>query len=195
MKKIIYTTPEGLLAVVHPAEGARLAHYITLADGTVLPKGADTAQGRDPFTADSIFRAWPVAGATATWAEKESEFVARIAAKDVPADALDVHIVEGDAIPADRTFRNAWKSEAGRIVHDTPKCREIQRNKLRELRKPKLAALDIAFMRALETGAPASDVQEIVAKKQALRDVTADPRLEAANTPDELRAVVPEVLR
>jgi hypothetical protein len=48
-------------------------------------------------------------------------------------------------------------------------------------------------MRAQEQGDQAK-ADEIAAKKQALRDVTADPAIDAATTPDELKAVRPDVL-
>jgi hypothetical protein len=37
--------------------------------------------------------------------------------------------------------------------------------------------------------------QEIAAKKQSLRDVTVDPVIDAATTPDELKAVRPSALQ
>ncbi|EKS26737.1 hypothetical protein [Afipia felis] len=77
------------------------------------------------------------------------------------------------------------------ITIDISKAREIQRGRMRDARGPKLAALDVAFQRVLETGA---DTSAIVAQKQALRDVTADPALEAAQTLDALKAVWPEIL-
>lgn len=196
MKKIIYTRQDGGLSVVHPVEGARLAFSIMLADGTVLPKGADTPKFKDaaPVPVDSILRRWPVEGAVPRWAETEDEFVTRIAVKDVPADAIGMQIVDATAVPADRTFREAWKSGISGIVHDMPKCREIHKNKLRELRAPKLAALDVEYMRTLESGDTAR-MQQIAAQKQALRDVTKSPALTAANTPDELKAAIPDILK
>ena len=65
------------------------------------------------------------------------------------------------------------------------KAREIHREKVREARNPKLAAKDVEFQRALETGA---DTSAIVADKQALRDAPASAVIEAATTPDELKA-------
>ena len=64
------------------------------------------------------------------------------------------------------------------------KARDIHRNKVREARNPKLAAKDIEFQRALETGA---DTSAIVAAKNALRDAPAASAIEAASTPDELK--------
>lgn len=49
------------------------------------------------------------------------------------------------------------------------KAKEIQKDKMRVVRKPLLEKLDIDFSRALETG---GDTASIAAQKQALRDVT-----------------------
>jgi hypothetical protein len=49
------------------------------------------------------------------------------------------------------------------------KAKEIQKDKLREVRKPLLEKLDVDFVRALEFG---DDTASIAAQKQALRDVT-----------------------
>ena len=65
------------------------------------------------------------------------------------------------------------------------KARDIHRDKVRQARNPKLASKDIEFQRALETGA---DTAAIVAAKQALRDAPASAAIEAATTPDELKA-------
>jgi len=43
-------------------------------------------------------------------------------------------------------------------------------------------------MKALETGA---DTSAIVAQKQALRDAPADPAIDAATTPEQLKLVQP----
>ena len=65
------------------------------------------------------------------------------------------------------------------------KARDIHREKVREARNPKLAAKDVEFQRALETGA---DTSAIVAAKQALRDAPAAANIKSATTPDELKA-------
>ena len=49
------------------------------------------------------------------------------------------------------------------------KAKEIQKDKLRAVRKPLLEKLDVDFVRALELG---GDTASIAAQKQALRDVT-----------------------
>ncbi len=77
------------------------------------------------------------------------------------------------------------------ISVDMNKARAIHRDRMRAARTPKLAALDVAFQRALETGAETS---AIVAQKQALRDVTDDQAIDEAQTPDELKLVWPAIL-
>jgi hypothetical protein len=79
------------------------------------------------------------------------------------------------------------------ITVDMTKAREIKRDMIRAERKPLLEKLDVEFMRAQEAGDTALQ-QEIAAKKQALRDATVDPVIDAATTPDELKAVRPDVL-
>jgi len=74
------------------------------------------------------------------------------------------------------------------ITVDMNKAREIKRDQLRAERKPILEALDVAYMRAQEAGDTAKQ-DAIAADKQALRDATADPAIDAATTPDELKAV------
>lgn len=49
------------------------------------------------------------------------------------------------------------------------KAKEIQKDKIRQVRKPLLEQLDIDFVRALELG---GDTASIAAQKQALRDAT-----------------------
>lgn len=49
------------------------------------------------------------------------------------------------------------------------KAKEIQKDKIREVRKPLLEKLDVDFVRALELGTDTASVKE---QKKALRDVT-----------------------
>lgn len=111
MKKIIYTSADGSLAVCTPVEGARLATAVTLADGTVL-------RSADPVSVDRFLRRWPVAGAVAEWAESEDEFVERIKAKDVPPDATNVIVADASVLPVSREKRRAWRIDAGQVVVD-----------------------------------------------------------------------------
>ena len=71
------------------------------------------------------------------------------------------------------------------IKTDMAKAKNIHKTKIREAREPKLAALDVEFQKALETGASTTD---IIAKKQVLRDAPADSAIENATTEAELKA-------
>ena len=79
------------------------------------------------------------------------------------------------------------------ITVNMTKAVEIKKDMIREERNPKLADLDVQFMRAVESGDTAAQAT-ISAQKQALRDATDDPAITAATTPEELKAVVPSAL-
>ena len=64
------------------------------------------------------------------------------------------------------------------------KAKEITKERLRTERTPLLQEQDVAFQRALESGA---DTSTIVAEKQRLRDVT--QLADQATTLDELKAI------
>lgn len=70
------------------------------------------------------------------------------------------------------------------IVIDFAKAQAITKDRLRAERAPLLAAQDVAFQRALESG---SDTAAIVAEKQRLRDITA--QVDTCTTLDELRGL------
>ena len=65
------------------------------------------------------------------------------------------------------------------------KAKQLHIENIRIARESKLAALDVEFQRALETGAATSS---IVAKNQALRDAPAASGISTATTTDELVA-------
>lgn len=111
----------------------------------------------------------------------------------LPNDALNARFVDLSEIPSDRTFRNAW-TDTGAITHDMAKCREIHKDRLRAMREPKFEPLERAQRTALAAGdvVRAGQLEE---QLQALRDVTADPALDAAQTPEDLKSIVPAILR
>jgi hypothetical protein len=70
------------------------------------------------------------------------------------------------------------------ITINLDKAKDITKDRLRAERKPLLEAQDVAFQRALETGA---DTTAIVAEKQRLRDIT--QQADVCTTLDELKAL------
>ena len=71
------------------------------------------------------------------------------------------------------------------IKTDITKAKEIHKNNIRVARNTKFKEQDIAFQRALETGA---DTSSIVSIKQALRDATDAVGISTAVTETDLKA-------
>jgi hypothetical protein len=98
----------------------------------------------------------------------------------------DVRDASSLNVPQDRTFRGAWQFDGDAVEVDMTAAKAIHKDNLRTERAPEMDKLDVEFMRGLEQGV---DVSAIAANKQALRDITEDARLDAATTPDLLKAL------
>lgn len=98
----------------------------------------------------------------------------------------DVRDASSLTVPADRTFRGAWTFNGDAVEVDMTAALAIHKENLRAERAPRLADLDVSYMKALEAGTGAAD---IAAEKEALRNITDDVRLAAATTPDALKAL------
>ena len=102
--------------------------------------------------------------------------------KDTPKGSIIVN--QSDLPNQHNDFFDAWELVDGKVTVSLNKAKEITKKRLRSEREPLLQAQDVAFQRALESGA---DTSAIVAEKQRLRDVT---KLAAAETTLEgLRAI------
>lgn len=97
-----------------------------------------------------------------------------------------VELSDFEKLPTD--FRNAWVLDNRSVVVDMPKAREIQKSVLRAQRKPYLENLDMEYLKADEADDEVKKKQ-IAQEKQVLRDITKDPRIESATTPEELKAI------
>lgn len=93
----------------------------------------------------------------------------------------------------DWTFFDALTTADGDIVINMAKARDIWRGVIREARAPKLAALDVAWQRADESG-DAEAKAKVLAAKQVLRDLPENPAIIKAKTISNLRAFWPDVL-
>lgn len=119
-------------------------------------------------------------------------------AEGTPMEALVLAVPEGAAyiamdvedLPEDRYFRDAWKLVGGSLTIDIELAKAVQRNRWRKLRAPKLDALDLAYLRAIEAGDSALQA-DIAATKAALRDVT---DTELPNDIEAIRNTVPSIL-
>ena len=103
----------------------------------------------------------------------------------------DVRDASSLTVPTDRTFRGAWQYNGNAVEIDMTKAREIHKDNLRIERKPRLEALDVDYMKALEAG---SGADAIAAKKKTLRDITADAKIANAADAAALKALTLDTL-
>jgi len=110
--------------------------------------------------------------------------IEQVQAKDIPA-GKESFIVRADSLPEnDNDFFDAWEQTRGVVTVNIAKAREITKARLRAERAPLLAAQDVLFQRALETG---TDFRAIVEEKMRLRAVT--DLADACASTEELRAL------
>ena len=116
-KRILFKVPgEDGVRMLSPAPEARLVSGFTL-------NGQETVLGEPA----PLYRLAAVVRASATiaYAETEAEFVARIRAKDVPANATGVTVIDENALPPDRHFRGAWEWIGGAVEESLEKAKPI----------------------------------------------------------------------
>ena len=103
----------------------------------------------------------------------------------VLSNALD----EGVTVPSDRNFRDSWVLNGNRkvITEDLATAKTLFKEKIREVRKPLLEALDVVYMQALEAGNSSAQTTA-KNKKQALRDAPAASDITNASNITELKA-------
>lgn len=108
--------------------------------------------------------------------------IQEVQTKDTPKGSIIVN--QSDLPNQYNDFFDAWELVDGKVEVSLAKATEITKTRLRSEREPLLAAQDVAFQRALETGA---DTSLIVAEKVRLRDVT--KLADAETTLEGLRAI------
>jgi hypothetical protein len=108
--------------------------------------------------------------------------IEEVKAKDTPEHSI---IVDASVLPNNyRNFFDAWELNNSTVSVNFDKAKEITKKRLRVEREPLFAIQDVAFQRALESGA---DTSAIVAEKIRLRDIT--KLADAATTLDQLKAI------
>jgi len=119
--------------------------------------------------------------------ESETDFIERIAAKDVPA-GVEYQVVDASEIPVDRTFRGAWVAGQGRVEHDIGKCKEIAHARRREMRDAEFKPHDDAIAKQI----PGKDAASAESARQAIRGKydAMQINIDAAATVDEIKAAL-----
>lgn len=156
------------IAITRGDGGVSIMAFVVEGRGGILPEGA-------VWFSDGVWVREP--------SDKNIESEVR---KVVPAFESWRRISD-DEVPADRTFRDALVDN-GTLEHDIEKAREIHRDALRHERAKVFPDLDVAWMRAFASG-DGKAAQAIEDQRQALRDVTADQRIDAAVSVEELKAI------
>ena len=192
-KRVFYERPGGEISFLVPAPNERregesdqaFAERIALKDVPVELVAPVTGVDGVPLPAGTL--------------------VPRIDAEQNGWAYTELPTVIGDAVavPADRTFRNAWcwpnVADLDRVpltpfvsIH-MPRARALELARLRAVRDAVLLSLDPPQQRALVAGDTA-EVQRIENVKQQLRDLPATVNYEAAATPAAILAKWPAAL-
>ena len=117
-------------------------------------------------------------------ADEENHSLMKLAEQVIPKGVPFV-IMDADAVPEDRYFRNAWDLDDTEITVNLEKAREIQMDNIRRARDEKIKELDLETLKG-------NDVQK---EKQRLRDLPQTIDLSAAKTLDELKSIWPDGLK
>jgi hypothetical protein len=141
---------------------------------SLIPKGTKMTQAII-FTNDN--------GGVSTCIPTGEISIEAVLAKDVP-EGRGARIVNVSDLPRDNNFYDAWEMDETSVTVNKAKAVEITKQRLRAERTSLLAAQDVAFQRAQESGA---DTSAIVAEKQRLRDIT--NLATEAKSLEELRAL------
>jgi hypothetical protein len=113
--------------------------------------------------------------------------IEEVAAKDVP-EGVAYEIVEDDAIPADRFFRNAWVANGAAVDIDLDKAKDIGHDIRRTQRAEEFKPYDEVIMKQIpgaDNAAAEEARQQIRFKYALIQDV-----IEAAETPDEIKSAL-----
>ena len=100
-------------------------------------------------------------------------------------------------IPLSRYFRAAWvatDADPKAITINMETARRVHLERIRQVRNQRLEALDVPFMRAVESG-DQDQQQQIASNKQILRDIPQTFSLSDYPTPELLEQAWPDALR
>ena len=129
--------------------------------------------------------------------QTDEETERKVIAQSVPEGVSYRLVTESEyeaevAACSGRVFRDTWEDIEGTIQVNMSKARDVQMDKIRDVRNKELVALDVPFMKALEDGD--TDAQATLkAKKQELRDIPQTIDL-TTDTPEQLKEKWPEGL-
>ena len=100
----------------------------------------------------------------------------------------DYEIVDDEAVPTDRTFRNAWVKSGSTVNEDLPKCKEIAHERRRAAREEEFKPHDELISKQI----PGADTDAAEASRAAIRTkyATMQDAIEAATTTAEIKTAL-----
>ena len=113
--------------------------------------------------------------------------IEEVAAKDVP-QGVAYEIVEDDAIPGDRFFRNAWVANGAAVDVDLSKAKDIGHDIRRQQRTEEFKPYDEVIMKQI----PGADAVAAEEARQQVRFKYAliQDAINVASTTDEIKAAL-----
>ena len=110
-----------------------------------------------------------------------------LALKDVP-EGVAYEIIEDDAIPSDRFFRNAWVANGAAVEIDLDQAKSIGHDIRRTQRAEEFKPFDDIIAKQI----PGADAIAAEANRQAIRDKYAQVQaaINAASDPEEIKAAL-----
>lgn len=124
----------------------------------------------------------------------EADYRARMWERLVPTDAINAVEIPDDYVLPEREFREAWKQDGAGVGHDLVKAKDIQLDRVRVAREPKLAELDREYMLEDEKGAQGNK-PDVTARKKLLRDITEPLKALVPTSIQDIKDAFPESLR
>lgn len=120
-------------------------------------------------------------------------FAARLVSDGVALGWTRLADADADSLPQSRRFRNAWRHDGEKPVVNLPLARAQVLSEIRAERNAKLDASDKELARLTDVGS-AKELEDIKAKRQALRDLPAvvAAELSALTTVAELEQYRPQ---
>ena len=113
--------------------------------------------------------------------------IEEVAAKDVP-EGVAYEIVEDDAIPSDRFFRNAWVANGAAVDVDLDQAKTIGHDKRRAARAEEFKPHDEVIMKQI----PGADATAAEAARAAIRTKyeQVQTAIDAATTPEDIKTAL-----
>jgi hypothetical protein len=205
--QIIFVRADDTIAISTPEKA--VLGFLTGTGGWIV---ADTTEGKteeeslqiaiDAEIAEQVAAGKPEAAtrtfvtALARGGLTELEAVTAIGERAMPnvENAVSMHVMETNmTMDENKYFRSAWRFVDGKVQTDMAAARIIHMNQVRSVRNSDLTALDVPFMRAMESGdTSAQDALKV--QKQTLRDIPANFDVSGYATPDLLMKAWPSGL-